>query len=190
MVESLIEATANTIARRGLDGTTTPLIAETAGVSVGSLYQYFDDKEALIAALMDKLASDLSQRLNQQIPLSEQADLAHVVKASIQLAVAFMHSNEGLYLELARNWHRLPMERIANALEQHILHTGRLYFLKHYRDYPIKDLQVKLFISFNSILFTMVRLSGQENALLEENAVIDGLAHMVTQYLLGDSPNA
>ena len=56
MVDTLIEATARTIAQRGLDGATTPAIAETAGVSVGSLYQYFDGKEALIAALRSVLS--------------------------------------------------------------------------------------------------------------------------------------
>lgn len=79
MVDTLIEATARTIANHGLDSTTTPLIAETAGVSVGSLYQYFEDKDALIAALLDKLARDVTQLLDRSIPAeSTQIGRAHV----------------------------------------------------------------------------------------------------------------
>ena len=183
MVDTLIEATARTIARYGLDATTTPLIAETAGVSVGSLYQYFDGKEALIAALLDKLARDVTQMLNQRVVLTEQVTLQDMVRTSIRLTLALMHNDEGLYLEIARNWHRLPVHRVADTLEQHVMEMGRIYFLKHLHDYPIPDLQVRLFVAYNSVLFTLVRFISQERALLTEDEVVEGLTAMVTGYL-------
>lgn len=186
MVDSLIEATARTIARHGLDGTTTPLIAETAGVSVGSLYQYFDDKDALISALLEKLARDLTQLFNSQISFDTEANIHEVVRKAIQLGIIFMNSNEGLYLELVRNWHRLPTERVAEVLERHVMDIGRLFFLKHYRDYPVENLQVRLFISLNSILFTMVRMISQENVLLKQEDIVEGLTEMVAGYLMGN----
>ncbi|MGB4342060.1 MAG: helix-turn-helix domain-containing protein [Moraxellaceae bacterium] len=183
MVDTLIEATARTIARYGLDATTTPLIAETAGVSVGSLYQYFDGKEALIAALLDKLARDVTRMLNQRVVLTEQVTLQDMVRTSIRLTLALMHNDEGLYLEIARNWHRLPVHRVADTLEQHVMEMGRIYFLKHLHDYPIPDLQVRLFVAYNSVLFTLVRFISQERALLTEDEVVEGLTAMVTAYL-------
>jgi AcrR family transcriptional regulator len=39
---------------RGADGLTTTRVAERAGVSVGSLYQYFPNKRALMASLLDR----------------------------------------------------------------------------------------------------------------------------------------
>lgn len=188
MVDNLIEATARIIAKHGLDGTTTPLIAEAAGVSVGSLYQYFDGKEALIAALLDKLARDVTQLLNHRVILTEQADLADMVRTAIRVTLAMMHNDEGLYLEIARNWHRLPVHRVADTLEQHIMEMGRLYFLKHLHDYPVADLQVRLFVAYNSVLFTLVRFISQERALLSEDEVVEGLATMVTGYLQGPQP--
>lgn len=188
MVDNLIEATARIIAKHGLDGTTTPLIAEAAGVSVGSLYQYFDGKEALIAALLDKLARDVTQLLNHRVILTEQADLADMVRTAIRVTLAMMHNDEGLYLEIARNWHRLPVHRVADTLEQHIMEMGRLYFLKHLHDYPVVDLQVRLFVSYNSVLFTLVRFISQERTLLSEDEVVEGLATMVTGYLQGPQP--
>ena len=183
MVDNLIEATARTIARHGLDATTTPLIAETAGVSVGSLYQYFNGKEALIDALLDKLARDVTQMLNQRVVLREQVTLQDMVRTSIRLTLALMHNDEGLYLEIARNWHRLPVHRVADIVEQHVMEMGRIYFLKHLHDYPIPDLQVRLFVAYNSILFTLVRFISQERALLTEDEVVEGLAAMVAGYL-------
>src|SRR5215510_10266902 len=53
-VDALIEATARILVREGFDSASTNRIAEKAGVSVGSLYQYFPGKEALIAAVIDR----------------------------------------------------------------------------------------------------------------------------------------
>lgn len=187
MVETLIEATARTISKRGLDGTTTPLIAEAAGVSVGSLYQYFDGKEALLVALVEKLAADIARVLNAQMPVNEAGSLREMTGNSIRLGLAILHNDEGLYLELIRNWHRLPTLRVADILQQHFLEVSRLFFLKHYRELPIGNLQVRLFIIINSTLFTLVRLLSQDkSSLLREEDVVEGLTEMITGYLEGD----
>lgn len=183
MVEALIEATARVIAERGLDGATTPAIAEVAGVSVGSLYQYFDGKEALVAALLEKMVGDLTRILDAQASLAPTLSLREMTKASLTLTVNFMHSNQGLYLELARNWHRLPVNRVADVLEQYFFETGRMYFLEHQLEYPVRDLPVRLYITYNSALFTLMRTVSQDNGRFSSEAVIDGLADMITGYI-------
>jgi AcrR family transcriptional regulator len=53
-VDAIVEAAARILEERGLDGYTTNAIAERAGVSIGSLYQYFPGKDALTAALLER----------------------------------------------------------------------------------------------------------------------------------------
>jgi AcrR family transcriptional regulator len=48
--EAIVEAAAQILERRGPAGFTTNEVAERAGVSIGTLYQYFADKHALLAA--------------------------------------------------------------------------------------------------------------------------------------------
>ena len=182
LVDSLIEATGRALVEYGLDHTTTVRIAEIAGVSVGSLYQYFEGKEALVEALMDKLADDIAQGL-RRLPLADSAGLRETVDGAIRFGFAVLHSRDGLYLELVRNWHRLPTNRVADALQQHFMELSRLYFIKHYRDYPIEDLQVRVFIVANSVLFTMVRHASQNDALLREDDIAAGLTDMVVGYM-------
>jgi AcrR family transcriptional regulator len=54
MVDLLLSAAARVLVKHGYDGATTNRIAEVAGVSVGSLYQYFPNKEAIVAALIER----------------------------------------------------------------------------------------------------------------------------------------
>jgi AcrR family transcriptional regulator len=51
-VAALLEAAALVLERDGLEGFNTNAVADRAGVSIGSLYQYFPGKDALMLALM------------------------------------------------------------------------------------------------------------------------------------------
>lgn len=58
-VEAIVEAAAQILERRGADALNTNDVAERAGVSIGTLYQYFSDKQALVlAAARRDLAPD------------------------------------------------------------------------------------------------------------------------------------
>ncbi len=62
-VDALLAAAAQILARHGPDAATTNAIAERAGVSIGSLYQYFADKEALIDALAELHVAEMTEVL-------------------------------------------------------------------------------------------------------------------------------
>ena len=62
IVEAILDAAGEVLARDGYDAMTTRAVAERAGVSVGSLYQYFGDKHAIVAELArreDRAALDM-----------------------------------------------------------------------------------------------------------------------------------
>lgn len=88
MTEMLLEATERRLGAVGLAGTTTRTIARLAGVSVGSLYQYFPGRDALVSAIVTRRLADLEDRFIKQLevvrdlPLSEaMADSARSVRA-------------------------------------------------------------------------------------------------------------
>jgi AcrR family transcriptional regulator len=54
MVDLILSAAARVLVKHGYDDASTNRIAEVAGVSVGSLYQYFPNKEAIVAALIER----------------------------------------------------------------------------------------------------------------------------------------
>lgn len=58
-VEAVLEAAARILETRGLAACTTNAIAERAGVSIGSLYQYFPNRDALTVALIERETAQL-----------------------------------------------------------------------------------------------------------------------------------
>jgi AcrR family transcriptional regulator len=65
-VELILEAAARILDRDGLAALTTNRVAEVAGVSIGTLYQYFRDKDAIL----DTLAQRELERVAQQVMVS------------------------------------------------------------------------------------------------------------------------
>ncbi|WAL65534.1 TetR family transcriptional regulator [Amycolatopsis cynarae] len=71
-VEQMLDASAQLIDEVGYESLTTTLIAKRAGVAVGSLYQFFPDKRAVVQALtqrnLDHFMAAVSERLAREDP--------------------------------------------------------------------------------------------------------------------------
>lgn len=109
-VAALLEATARILVREGFDKASTNRIAEVAGVSVGSLYQYFPGKEALVAALID--------RHNQEVMQAVQGELAEAVDLPMEQAVRKL-------VAVAIKAHRID-PKLHRVLSEQIPRVGRL----------------------------------------------------------------
>jgi AcrR family transcriptional regulator len=58
MVEDILAAATRVLNERPLAAVSTNLVAEVAGVSIGSLYQYFDSKQAIVNSLLERHVHD------------------------------------------------------------------------------------------------------------------------------------
>jgi AcrR family transcriptional regulator len=65
--EAVLEAAAQIFERRGYAAGTTNRIAERAGVSIGSLYQYFPNKDAILVALVHRHLAEGTAALGPHI---------------------------------------------------------------------------------------------------------------------------
>lgn len=67
---TLIQSTIQTIAEQGLSATTA-LIAKNAGVATGSLFTYFESKEALLNATYLEIKRQIAQAVMPHLPQAE-----------------------------------------------------------------------------------------------------------------------
>jgi AcrR family transcriptional regulator len=93
-VEDIVEAAAQLIGRKGLDGFNTNAVAERAGVSIGSLYQYFPNKDAIMAALIRRTQEERAMALGAVLA-QQHASLADLVRAVVK-AVNRQHREQSL----------------------------------------------------------------------------------------------
>ena len=59
-VRQIVESAARVFEERGYAGANTNRIAERAGVSIGSLYQYFPNKESILAVLLEQHTQEMA----------------------------------------------------------------------------------------------------------------------------------
>jgi len=191
LVSRLLDATAATIASRGLEGTTTNHIAEQAGVSIGSLYQYFPDKEALVEQLLARMGEQISLRFRLQARKVDinTLSLRQVARAAIQFGLLSIRQDP-LSTEIIRHWSQVPIHKLLDPLEQAFLVAAQPYFLQNYRDYPVHNLETKLYVLINSTLFTCIRYVIQDAPLIQEQELVDTLADIIVTTLEPDRPGA
>jgi AcrR family transcriptional regulator len=87
-VDALVEATARVLVKEGFDRASTNRIADTAGVSIGSLYQYFPGKEALVGAVIDRHNADLLEVVRGTLAEVISMPLGTAVRRIVCVAVA------------------------------------------------------------------------------------------------------
>jgi len=68
MVEMIMRAAARILVRDGYEAFTTNRVAEEAGASVGSLYQYFSSKQQLVAALLERHMDQMMGQVRAELP--------------------------------------------------------------------------------------------------------------------------
>jgi len=87
---ALLDAAGAIIAEQGYGGATMTLIAERAGSSIGTVYQYFSDKEAIVYALGARYAEEMASLWPPLADRLRALDLDAFVEALIQALVQFM----------------------------------------------------------------------------------------------------
>ncbi len=127
-VEAILEATAHILAEEGYDKTNTNHIALRAGVSIGSLYQYFPNKESLMVALMEQHAHEMAElvelKLNNLFDAPLEIAIPELVKAVIAAHAINPRLHQVLHEEIPRSERLQQMqradERIADLLRSYL----------------------------------------------------------------------
>jgi len=83
-VECILDATARVLCSTGYDRASTNRVALAAGVSVGSLYQYFPSKEALVAALVERHVEQMTSLVKGKLAEVSAAPLDVAVRTMIE----------------------------------------------------------------------------------------------------------
>ncbi|MGJ8758554.1 TetR/AcrR family transcriptional regulator [Acinetobacter sp. HC8-3S] len=183
IVESILEGTQKCISEYGVLQLTTPKISEKSGVSVGSIYQYFENKEQIVAELLLRKSEDLGQALKQLVMLQQHATIQDIITLSIAFGFESLKSDHGFFIEILKNWHAYSDSEAAQVLERHFLEIGMYLFGRYYPQWDFETLKHKSFVIINSTLFTMMRYVSKNTFLIEEQRLQQELSTMIVTFL-------
>jgi AcrR family transcriptional regulator len=184
LVDSAVEAAARILSRVGYEGATTNRVAETAGISIGSLYQYFPNRDALIAAVIDRYLDrymrDVEKDFAEFPDLSPEEGIEKVIR---RMASGYM-KNRKLFAVLFD--HTPRVQRTKN-----ILHSRRrgaeLVFnalSRHGHRIPHRDLKAASYIIVNAVMGVLLTVSLDDEFPLTEEELVRELVDMVLGHLL------
>ncbi|MBS0583097.1 MAG: TetR family transcriptional regulator [Proteobacteria bacterium] len=185
-VDALIDATARILVKEGFDKASTNRIAEVAGVSVGSLYQYFPGKEALVAAVVERHQQEIMQTFREGVAGILAQPLEKAIRQIVAVAVKAHRVDPKLHHVVAEQIPRVgKLEKLATFNGENYT-LFRTYLESHRHELRVDDLELATFVCVTSIeALTHNAVLHYSKAFPDETmeALVDESARLVTGYL-------
>ncbi len=150
-VDALVEATARILVREGFDKASTNRIAEKAGVSVGSLYQYYPSKEALVAAVVDRHQQELMQVVRDALADVAGQPLEVAVRRLVTVAIEAHRINPRLHRVVAEQIPRTERLESVGAFNRETFALFKAYLERHKDELRPVDPGLAAFVCVTSI---------------------------------------
>ena len=96
-VEAVLDAVARILKREGVKAVTTNRIAEVAGVSIGSVYQYFPDKRAIFVSLHQRHIEEIDRLVETKLVENANSSLEELIRAMIEAMIDAHRPDPVLY---------------------------------------------------------------------------------------------
>ena len=184
-VESILEATTQILVSQGYEKASTNRIAERAGVSIGSLYQYFPNKEALLGTLVQRHIDAMLQLISGQLA----ATLSMEMQDALPRVVSAMLDAHKLEPELHRVFlEQLPAiisEEKVSAMEQRILVQVKAYLQSRKSEIYCEDLDIAAFIVVQTVETLTHKAVINHPGYLNERLYVEEVSRMLLGYLQG-----
>ncbi len=132
----ILEAAARILEKRGLSAMTTNHVARAAGVSIGTLYEYFPNKDAIVYALLDEHLHEAELALSYVdaafVARALTLPIERIVERLVATVVLLHAKKPGLHRTLFEEGARLTVVRErAEALERRIVELVVALFRGH-----------------------------------------------------------
>ncbi len=188
-MRAILEATAQILDRESLDAATTTRIAEVAGVSIGSLYQYFSHRDAILEALQDR---EFERTIAAMQTVFADGNLnkapGETVTAALRALGQLYAQSPGLHRVLTIEGLRVAKAERVHAFDRRVIELIR-YFLSATRPpLRVKDIDAAAFIVYQSVRATMLAHLLERPPGLDADRLIDELTNFLTAYVVGGTP--
>jgi AcrR family transcriptional regulator len=130
-VEAILQAFSGLYEQYGYDEVTTTLVAERAGVSVGAIYQYFPNKEAIAVALLEETSSRVAVTIRDTILEDINESLDDTVRKTLAILLRCYRENRAVLIDLVDASRELRQAVRHLSVVDLIERSSRIYLEQH-----------------------------------------------------------
>jgi AcrR family transcriptional regulator len=185
-VDALIEATARILVKEGFDCASTNRIAEQAGVSVGSLYQYFPGKDALVAAVIDRHREQIRQVARDVLAKAAAQPFKQAVRSIVVAGIEAHRVDPKLHRVLAEQIPRTGRLAQVEAFSRENVALFKDYLERHRKELRAVDLDLAAFVCVTAIeALTHTAVLHRPEVLAKESVevLVEEATRLVVGYL-------
>ncbi len=182
-VDAILAATAQVLVADGYDRTSTNRVAERAGVSVGSLYQYFPNKEALVGELVDRFSKHITELVVGQLAELSEEPPERVTRALVSAMVRVKREDPRLARVLREQIPRVGrMQRYERELAI-VVQAAEAYLSRWRERLRHEDLAAAAFVAVHTVdAVTHAAVTG--DGPLDDDALVEHVTSLLLSYLV------
>lgn len=186
-VQAIIQAAAQILIQEGLGGLTTNAVAERAGVSIGSVYEYFPGKEAIVAAVATQAVASSLREIELSLHRSEAPDLRLAMRQFVQSLYELTCERRELLRVLLFQVpfiHDIPaMQALRAELFRLVLQGAGMTRLEH----PVNPSPETLYLIGSMTAAALLQLALMPPPGLNVATILDELATKVVDWLVASA---
>lgn len=182
-VEAILTAAARILTREGFEALTTNRVATVAGVSVGSLYQYFPNKEALVRALCERHTHGVRDRIRARFAEAWDRPVDEVARTVIQAMVAARRHEPRLHQELLRLAPAVGGLEELHAVEQEVEALLAAFIASRPAELGPGDPERRAFIVCHAVQACVHGAVLERPEWLKDDGLVEELTGLVGRYL-------
>lgn len=186
--EAILEATAHILVESGYDHASTNKIAAAAGVSIGSLYQYFPSKEALVATLCERHASAMMAICREKLFETRGASLAVAAREIVRALLRAQAVNPRLHKVLIEQVPRVGRMRAMLEMNEEMALLVRGYLEEHRDEVRPHNLEIASFVVVRAVEAVAHATVTEKPEYLVDGELADELAELALSYLSARRP--
>ncbi|MHB1846660.1 MAG: TetR/AcrR family transcriptional regulator [Deltaproteobacteria bacterium] len=183
-VEAILQAATRILVQEGLEAATTNRIAELAGVSVGSFYQYFPSKEAVIFALVERHVERMQRQLEEMTTAVTDAPLEELVPTYVKAMLSAHRVDHKLHRVFSEQLPKLAGREVFQRWFEEGQALVRAALERHRERLRPADLDMAAFLLLHAVDAITHAVTIFKPRYLDRAALADEISTLVLSYLL------
>lgn len=178
-VHSIIDAAIRVIERDGVGHFSTNRVAVVAGVSIGSIYQYFANREMLLAAILERGMLESEELMRRVASADPEAPIDEVLRRVLYALLAGLEPARPMLRSALSIVPLVYDGGVLSVLETRVGDVARDYLLRHMDRYQLVGGPAALFVGVNGVIYVFLKWLTDVHRTIDKTELVETLVAML-----------